>query len=123
VPVIGLHRFKRRSGVALDAASVEACAFAYRLRDGESAGGRVRLRDLDALPRSSLRRRRRKPDPQKPEIEIPTRPADAPPHSHKIPTWISHHGFAPAGLFFRRNHKPALGGKQQSALRAATTAP
>lgn len=71
--LIGRHRFTRRSRAALEGASAEAFAFACRPRNGESAGGRVRLRDLDALPRSSLRRRPRKPGPDRPAIEISAR--------------------------------------------------
>jgi hypothetical protein len=112
VPVIDPHGFKRRSRVALDDASAEDCAFSYRLPDGEPADGRVRLRGVGPLLWPSLRRRRRKPGPQRPEAEIATRPAGAPRDSHDIATWISRHGFAPAGFFFSRNHEPALSGKQ-----------
>jgi hypothetical protein len=67
--VFGHHWFKCRSRATFDDAFAEACNFACCLRDGESAGGRVSLRDLNALTRPSLRKRRRKPSPDRPAIE------------------------------------------------------
>lgn len=67
--MFGHHCFKCRSRATFDDALAEACAFACCLRDGESAGGRVSLGGLNALTRSSLRRRRRKPGPDRPAIE------------------------------------------------------
>ncbi len=67
--VFGHQWFKCGSRATFGDALAEACAFACCLRDGESAGGRVSLRDLNARPRPSLRRRCRKPGPDSPAIE------------------------------------------------------